>query len=535
MPVKNYALPRENSNRGGSARGTQVIAVLERNARQISETSSPFNDKSADMTAPKPIINIRSRLNHPVIDSDGHWIEFEPLALDYLTEVAGADLVRRYRGSASQFFSNRLWSGLSPEERTSRRLMQPPWWIFPTRNSRDRATAMLPRLLYERLDELGLDFAVLYPSSFMLFAPFIRNAELRRAACRAFNLYAAQQFQQFTDRLTPAAVIPMYTPDEAVEELEFAVENLGMKVVMMGSLMRRAVAATREPSETGRHAVWPDVLGIDSDYNYDRVWAKCLELRVVPTFHSGTQGIGTRASVSNFVYNHVGHFAAAGEALCKALFLGGVTRRFPHLKFAFLEGGVGWACSLYADLIGHWKKRNPKGLEDVDPANLDLPLLAELFRSYGDKALKDKLGDLRQAMEVMTEHPTQIDDFAACGITRPEDIRELFVPNFYFGCEADDPLCSWAFASGVHPFGATFNILLGSDIGHFDVHDMTEVLGEAYELVDKRLLSDDNLRDFLFSNPVKFWAGGNPGFFKDTVVDQAATLELSRLAGRLQS
>ena len=104
---------------------------------------------------------------------------------------------------------------------------------------------MLPRLLYERLDELGLDFAVLYPSSFMLFAPFIRDAELRRAACRAFNLYAAQQFQQFADRLTPAAVIPMHTPHEAVEELEFAVGNLGMKVVMMASLMRRAVAATQ--------------------------------------------------------------------------------------------------------------------------------------------------------------------------------------------------------------------------------------------------------------------------------------------------
>ena len=31
-----------------------------------------------------------------------------------------------------------------------------------------------------------------------------------------------------------------------------------------------------------------------------------------------------------------------GEAVCKALFMGGVTRRFPALKFAFLEGGVGW-------------------------------------------------------------------------------------------------------------------------------------------------------------------------------------------------
>ena len=35
----------------------------------------------------------------------------------------------------------------------------------PTKNTLDRATAMLPRLMYERLDDLGLDFAVVYPTA----------------------------------------------------------------------------------------------------------------------------------------------------------------------------------------------------------------------------------------------------------------------------------------------------------------------------------------------------------------------------------
>lgn len=34
------------------------------------------------MSAHHTAETIRSRLGHPVIDSDGHWIEFEPLALD---------------------------------------------------------------------------------------------------------------------------------------------------------------------------------------------------------------------------------------------------------------------------------------------------------------------------------------------------------------------------------------------------------------------------------------------------------------------
>ena len=41
--------------------------------------------------------------------------------------------------------------------------------------------------------------------------------------------------------------------------------------------------------------------------------------------------------------------------------------------------------------------------------------------------------------------PEQLDDFEACDIKKASDIRDLFVPNFYFGCEADDPVNSWAF------------------------------------------------------------------------------------------
>src|SRR5216683_87774 len=136
--------------------------------------------------------------------------------------------------------------------------------------------------------------------------------------------------------------------------------------------------------EAGRFAYWLDFFTLDSQYDYDPVWAKCVELKVVPGFHS--QGFwGGRASPSNFVYNHIGHFAAAGEAMCRGLFMGGVTRRFPSLKFAFLECGVGWGVTLYSDLIGHWEKRNIKAMGNYDPANLDEELFVDLCRKYGGR------------------------------------------------------------------------------------------------------------------------------------------------------
>jgi predicted TIM-barrel fold metal-dependent hydrolase len=238
---------------------------------------------------------IHSRLKHPVIDSDGHWIEFEPAALDYVKKVGGESLVARFTTRTSHF-GNRGWSKLTPEERSDRRMLQPPWWALPTKNTRDRATAMLPRLLYERMDEIGLDFAVLYPTNIALFAPFQRDDEVRRATCRACNMFIADLFGEFKDRIAPAGVIPMHTPEEAIEELEFAVKTLGLKAVMLGSLVRRPVKAAQKEGSFNRYAVWTDTLGIDSPCDYDAVWAKCVELKINPTFHSASSGLGFRTS-----------------------------------------------------------------------------------------------------------------------------------------------------------------------------------------------------------------------------------------------
>ncbi|HZO81169.1 MAG TPA: amidohydrolase family protein [Candidatus Binataceae bacterium] len=411
---------------------------------------------------------LRARLSHPVIDSDGHWVEFGPQLFDYLREVGGTRAVEGFRARPFE-----AWHLTVPlKERRERRLDQPVWWGVPTRNTLDRATAMLPRLLYERLDEMGIDFAVLYPTA-GLRTPFIADDELRRITSRAFNRFSAEQFRQFSDRLTPAAVIPMHTPDEAIEELEYAVRELGLKVAMMASLIRRPIRA----AGPNPYAQWLDTLALDSEHDYDPVWAKCQELGIAPSFHTVSKGIGTRTSPSNAVYNHIGHFGAAAEAICKALFLGGVTRRFPRLRFAFLEGGVGWACGLYSDLIGHWKKRNPRALEDIDPANLNRELLAELFARYGGAELAAGLGRWKldsEAYSPRTADPDALlDDFAPCAIERAEQIRDLFVPNFYFGCEADDPINAWAFNARANPYSARLGAVFGSDIGHFDVPEMT--------------------------------------------------------------
>ena len=471
---------------------------------------------------------LRSELNHPVIDADGHWLEYGPVVAEAMRKIGGDAAVRAMKINGDRV---RRSLRMTPAERRHEDVAQEAFWGAPTKNTKDRATAMMPKLLYERLDEFGVDFAILYPTM-GLGLPRVDDDEARIAACRAFNIYQAELFEPFSDRMTPAGVIPMHTPDEAIEELDHAVNNLGIKVVMLNSMIDRRVGNIAEQHpDLSNLVTWFDTIGIDSAYDYDPVWAKCRELGVSPTFHRGSRGRGFRKSPTNFCYNHIGHFAAASEAVCKSLFFDGVTRRFPDLNFAFLEGGVGMACLLYADLIGHWEIRNGKALADTDPANLNMSMLIELAEKYGGSGMADAIkagkGVSTNNSDRTTGGINDRDDYSRCEISEANDFKTLFADRFYFGCEADDPTNAWAFNRKNNPFATEIKTLFGSDIGHFDVRDMSEVLTEAHELVEDEKITTDAFKRFVFENPVRFLGETNPRFFEGTCVESAASDLLS--------
>ena len=464
---------------------------------------------------------IRARLGHPVIDSDGHSIEPIPVFMEYLKSVAGSRVADSFRTSLHDSIIDPRWSSFSIEERRARRNIKPTWWANAAGNTRDLATAVLPKLMYERLEELGLDYAVVYPT-LGLVTIAIEDAEMRCACARALNIMKAELFGEFSDRLTPAAVIPMHTPAEAIAELEYAVKQLGLKVAMVASYVRRPIPkAVREFPEAARYTYWMDTFGLDSEHDYDPFWAKCVELKIAPTFHSVGYGWGSRTSISNYIYNHIGNFAASAEAVCKALFMGGVPSRFPELSFGFLEGGAVWARSLYCELIGHWEKRNLAALENYNPANIDRPLLADLVKRYGNKSMADSADRISQSIDspIRSTDTSQINEWAQSGVRNPEDIRDIFTKRFYFGCEGDDPLTMMAFRPMGTRFDSRLNAFYGSDIGHWDVPDMSKILEEAYELVDHGLMTSSELRDFLFTIPTRFWTSTNPDFFAGTAVE----------------
>ena len=145
---------------------------------------------------------MREQLDHPIIDADGHFVEIGPLlgdeVLTYVEEAGGAALRDRY-----------LSSGIAPTDTstilagraTTRRSGASGG---PCRRGGDgrrptsatARTAHLPALLYERLDELGIDFTILYPSMSLSFLD-CPTPELAGVLCRAVNRYHARVFAPY--------------------------------------------------------------------------------------------------------------------------------------------------------------------------------------------------------------------------------------------------------------------------------------------------------------------------------------------------
>jgi len=114
-------------------------------------------------------------------------------------------------------------------------------------------------------------------------------------------------------------------------------------------------------------------------------------------------------------------------------------------------------------------------------------------------------------------------------LAHPVVDSDAYIPINYFGCEADDRMNLVAFDENLHNFGVKLKGMLGSDIGYWDVLDMTQVLEEAHKPVQNRLMNEDDFRDFSFTNPVMLHAGMNPAFFMDTSVETSVGMLLKSI------
>jgi predicted TIM-barrel fold metal-dependent hydrolase len=484
---------------------------------------------AAGGNGPGAAARARAEVGHPIIDSDGHVLELFPAVFPYLRQSLGAALFEEFRRQGP--IIRRDAPPPSDSAMLASRTPQGAWWGSPN-DTRNRATSMLPGLLYERMDELGLDFAVFYTTN-ALSECSVADDELRQGICRGFNDFYSDAFGPYADRMVAAGIIPMHTPEEAIAELEHC-RAIGLKVVAFPEGVLRPIASPVPgvPTLWPGQSHWWDTFGLDSAFDYDPVWARARQLGFAVTFHGAlATRPGVVTSPTNFVFNHLGMFADLMRPVCKSLMLGGVTRRFPDVAFAFLECGVSWAHQLLIDIVGHWQKRNVNALTELDPSRVDLDAIETMVIRYGGEVFAGRTSESDRRHAYAHEAidfggPDNIDDFASLGATSVADLVHLFADSFFFGCEADDGGVATAFAP-TNPMGAQLGAMFSSDIGHWDVHDPAAVVPECYELLADGVLTANQFRAFTFGNAVRLYTRANPGFFEGTAVAGAAASMMS--------
>ncbi|MSP42979.1 MAG: amidohydrolase [Alphaproteobacteria bacterium] len=198
----------------------------------------------------------------------------------------------------------------------------------------------------ERLADLkmdGVDGEVLFPNKgLMMWAT--RDADFCREMCFAWNEWAWEMFGPYNDRLKPLAGICTATLEHAMAEIT-RVAKLGFSGLCLPC---KPVFGPHDHN--------------DPNYNlpmFDPMWALIEEVNLPITFHVST-GRDPRASKGNggAVINYVSHSLAPTIEPMANLCSSGVLERFPRIKFATIEAGIGWVAWALEAMDEAYKKHH---------------------------------------------------------------------------------------------------------------------------------------------------------------------------------
>jgi predicted TIM-barrel fold metal-dependent hydrolase len=173
-----------------------------------------------------------------------------------------------------------------------------------------------------------------------------RNRELHLASFRAYNHWLSDFCKAAPDNFIGMAFIPMWDVDEAIDELRFAGDHG----------LRGAVIPAFPPTGTVEGTVMIGERNSGRNYHdpeFDRFWEASVELNLPIQMHLGARR------------NAMGKDSIMGDATMGALEMAepitqfvfsGLYQRYPKLRTATVECGVGWFAFVaeYMDFI--WEK-----------------------------------------------------------------------------------------------------------------------------------------------------------------------------------
>lgn len=222
------------------------------------------------------------------------------------------------------------------------------------RFERARASGFSPSSRLEDMEEQGVDVQVMYPTvgGQLLGKPF-RDLDLLAACCRAYNDWSLEYCSKAPDRLLMAAMLPIQSPDLAIEEAYRA-------------------------SSKGASAFYIRPNPIE-DRNYyhqdlDPLWAALEEIGKPICIHDS--GSPHLPSFGDRMHTHTsGHIIAHPfEAMVAMMSLiwYGVIEKYPKLRIVHVEADAGW--------LPYWLQRMEQHFDFS--GNAEHPLLKKRPTEY---------------------------------------------------------------------------------------------------------------------------------------------------------
>src|SRR5580698_5800373 len=240
----------------------------------------------------------------------------------------------------------------------------------------DRGRCARCEVGYRRRD--GVDAEIIFPNK-GLFMWATSDAKFAQAQCRVWNDWVWETYAAYNDRMSPMAALA--TADIEGTRAEIArVAQLGFRGL---TLPCKPVFNSQDPR--------------DPNYNqkvYDPMWALIEETGLPITFHIGT-GRDPRAASreGGAVFNYVAHALVQAIEPVTSLCASGVLERFPKIKFAAIESGIGWVPWMLDAMDEGYLKHHMW----AQPKLKMLP--SEYFRAHGAVAFQEDRAGLGLAKQ----------------------------------------------------------------------------------------------------------------------------------------
>ena len=232
-----------------------------------------------------------------------------------------------------------------------------------------------------------------------------------------------------------------------------------------------------------RWATWLDQFGIDSAYDYDPVWADRPGARRVDRVPLGLHR-AQPAPLDLELHVQPPRLARRGSALARQVVV--PRRRHPpvpehELRVPRRRRRVGRrALQRHHRALGEAQPRTR-----CAPSSIPRSSIATSCSSTSRRFAPD--GDRTASCAARANPKTCSTSGPRAASSAPKTSRPCSSIRSTSVAKPTTRSRRTAFNTAINPFGARLHAMMGSDIAHWDVPDMTEVLEEAWEMVDARL------------------------------------------------